>query len=174
MSEPVENPTRVSRRLQRGERLVLILGAAIVAAVAVVAGVRWVSSWSFIPQGPTAVAQLQPGSCLQEDSATLASYTVVGCSSPHRLQVIAQLDLAKASEIYVSGDAMGSYANAICDRFREYKLYLDRSIDQNQFVATALDVPTAAQFSAGHTTSLCAVSDKGGAALTRDVYEKGP
>ncbi len=76
--------------------------------------------------GVTAVADLQPGARLAEDSLELAEYTVVSCSDAHPQQVITTYDLALGRDVYTSYAAIPALAQEICDRYLEYDLYVEQ------------------------------------------------
>lgn len=162
---------------ERGPRwglIGLIAAATIVIALIAIVGFRALQSVPRPPLGETAVADLQLGSCLAEGDADLGEYTVVECGGAHPQQVVGPVDLSIDPGEYSRLSAMTSYAQAVCDRFIEYGLYLRDGVTQDEYALTAMAVPTEDEFADGRTTAYCAVSALDGSDLTEDLYRPVP
>jgi hypothetical protein len=154
--------------------------AVLVLVIAVVA--RLALQNPIIPLGPTATADLQPGSCLLEPGSGAEEYTVVPCSAPHQQQLVAEIDIAFPGVGYSSQDALDIYAGYSCDRLLEYRLFLKDDLVKADYAMTAVATPTLDQYDAGDAMTLCAIGDNpdlpdnGGVAddLTRDLYKPIP
>lgn len=126
------------------------------------------------PLGVTSFDELQPGSCLDEDETDLDEYTVVDCSEAHPQQVIALIDLGKTDNVYTQFSSMSSYAQQICDRFIEYRLYLREAPNYDDLEVTLLAMPTEDQFNDGLETARCAIISSEGDDLTESYYRAMP
>jgi hypothetical protein len=186
VAEPDANPETSSRSgfggLPRWLRIGIIAAATAVLALVIAVVVRIVLQTPAIPLGVTSVDQLLPGSCLLEPGGSADEYTVVGCSTPHQQQVIAKVDLAFPGVVYKADESLAIYANEVCNRMLEYRLYLVDDLVKTDFIAEAIAPPTLDEYDAGDTETLCAVldhpdrPDEGGSSedLTRDLYRPMP
>lgn len=163
-------------------RIGIIAAATAVLVLVIAVVVRIILQNPIIPLGPTATADLQPGSCLLEPGGGSGTYTVVSCSSPHQQQLIAEIDIAFPGITYSSQQALDIYAGYSCDRLLEYRLFLQDDVVKSDHVMTAVATPTLDQYDAGDAMTLCAVGDnpdlpdQDGVAddLTRDLYKPIP
>jgi hypothetical protein len=169
--ERAAEPAAEAPRVRRWGLLALIAGGAIIVALLTLLVVRIVITNARPPLGVTAVADLQPGACLAEQSAELAEYTVISCSDPHPQQVIASFDLALGRDVYTSYGAIPTLAQEICDRYLEYDLYVERDAPgDDRLSMLALGVPSEAEYNDGRTLGYCAVVATDGSDLTTDEY----
>lgn len=148
-----------------GTVLVIILAVIVVKVVAATPQPRL---------GVTASDELQPGSCLDEGAVDLDQYTVVDCGRPHPQQIVASIDLGKSENVYTQYDAMSSYAQEICDRLIEYRLYLREGPSYDRYELVVVAMPTQAQFDEGRQFALCAIVDPDGDDLTESFYRAMP
>lgn len=162
--------TEPPSRVRRWSLLAVVAAGAVLLMLLTLFVVRLITSNAHPPLGPTAVEQLQPGSCLAEADPTLAQYTVVDCGQPHPLQVIAAVDLSLGSDAFSSHDAMPALAQLVCDRYLEYDLFVSQEPGEDRLAMVAIGVPSAAEWDAGRTTALCAVTSTDGSPLTGDEF----
>jgi hypothetical protein len=186
VSEAEANPETSARSgfrgLPRWLRIGIIAAATAVLALIIAVVVRIALQAPAIPLGVTPVEQVLPGSCLLEPGGTSDEYTVVGCSTPHQQQVIARVDLAFPGVEYTADESLAIYADEVCNRMLEYRLYLIDDLVKTDFLAGAIAPPTLDRYEAGDTSTLCAVFDhpdrpeEGGSSedLTRDLYRPMP
>jgi hypothetical protein len=186
VSEADANPETPARSGFRGLPAWLRIGiiaaatAVIVLIIAVIA--RLILQTPFIPLGTTATDDLLPGSCLVEPGGGSDEYTVVGCSTPHQQQVIARVDLLFPGVDYTADEALAIYADEVCNRLLEYRLFLVDGMEKGDFIAAAIAPPTLEQYEAGETETICSVldhpdrPDEGGQSedLTTDLYRPMP
>lgn len=170
MEPESQAPAAEVPRTRRWGLLALVAGGAVVLALLTLLVVRVVISNARPPLGVTAVADLQPGACLAENATNAAEYTVVPCSDPHPIQVIATFDLSLGREVYTSYDAMPALAQEVCDRYLEYDLFVEQAIDEDRLAMLAIGLPTEAEYNAGRTVAYCAVAAKDGSPLTTDEF----
>jgi hypothetical protein len=179
--------TRASARsgfggLPRWLRIGIIAAATAVLVLIIAVVVRIALQAPAIPLGVTPVDEILPGSCLVEPGGTSGEYTVVGCSTPHQQQVIAEVDLAFPGVDYTADESLAIYADEVCNRLLEYRLFLVDDLVKADFIAGAVAPPTLEEYEAGETETLCAVLDHpdrpetGGSSedLTRDLYRPMP
>ncbi len=186
MSEADANPGTTVRSgfggLPRWLRIGIIAAATAVLVLIVAVVVRVALQAPSIPLGVTPVGQIMPGSCLLEPGGTSDEYTVVGCSTAHQQQVIAKVDLAFPGVDYTADESLAIYADEVCNRLLEYRLYLIDDLVKSDFIGAAVAAPTLEEYEAGDTETLCAVLDHpdrpeaGGSSedLTRDLYRPMP
>ncbi len=155
-------------------RLALIAAGAVAVAIVVIVVVRVLLATPHPTLGETQARDLQPGSCVAEEAADLASYTVVDCGSSHPQQVFGTMDLRIDSDIYTEFETMRAYADEICARYLEYGLFVKSGIRNDAYVATSIGMPTEQEFSDGERTALCAIAALDGSALTTDLYQRMP
>jgi hypothetical protein len=149
--------------------------AVVLVALAALIAFRVATRVPAIPLGETAVADLQPGSCLAEDRLDLAAYTVVACSEPHAQQVFASADLEVDESIYAqTGGALDAFGDAVCDRYLEYRLFLDQALERSDYTTRAIGLPTPDEYAAGDTDALCVIAHGDGDDLTEDLYRPMP
>ncbi|GHF04532.1 hypothetical protein GCM10011600_01210 [Pseudolysinimonas yzui] len=149
--------------------------AVVVIALAALIAFRVATRAPAIPLGETAIADLQPGSCVAEDRLDLATYTVVACSAPHPQQVFASADLELDESVYAqTGGALDAFGDAVCDRYLEYRLFLDQEIERTDYTARAIGLPTPDEYAAGDTDALCVIARGDGDDLTDDLYRPMP
>lgn len=168
---PAETPVASPRNWAR---LALVAAAAVVVAIVLVVVIRVAVTSGHPALGATDSRALQPGSCLAEGAADLASYTVVDCSTAHPQQVFGTIDLRVDSDIYTEFDTMRAYADEICARYLEYGLWVKAGIRNDVHVARSLAMPTEQQFSEGVRDALCAIAAVDGSDLTSDLYQRMP
>ena len=153
---------------------IIALGVVIVVLVAIIP-FRALTRIAPITYGATDVDDLRPGSCLVEADQGLEVYTVTSCSIAHPLQVFAEVDLDLDEDVYAeTGSALQSFADATCDRFLEYRLFLVPELEKNDYVASSIDVPTPEEFTAGDTVALCVLAADDGSDITGDAYRAMP
>jgi hypothetical protein len=186
VSEADANPETPIRSgfggLPRWLRIGIIAAASAVLVLIIAVIARVVLSSPIIPLGVTAVDDLLPGSCVVEPGGTSDEYTVVGCSTPHQQQVIARVDLAFPGVDYTADESLAIYADEVCNRLLEYRLYLVDDLVKAEYIAGAIASPTLEEYEAGETETLCSVLDhpdrpeQGGQSedLTRDLYRPMP
>ena len=56
----------------------------------------------------------------------------------------------------------------------EYRLFLDADLDNDDYEASAIDVPDPEAYAAGDTEALCVIAHEDGAELTSDLYRPMP
>jgi hypothetical protein len=186
VSEAEANPEASARSgfggLPRWLRIGIVAAGTAVLVLIVAVVVRIALQSPAIPLGVTPVDQILPGSCLLEPGGTSDEYTVVGCSTPHQQQAIARVDLAFPGVDYYADESLAIYADEVCNRLLEYRLYLVDDLVKTDFIGGAIAPPTLAEFDAGDTETLCSVLDhpdrpeNGGSSedLTRDLYRPMP
>lgn len=160
--------------------MVAAITAVVVLIVAVV--IRIVLQTPVIPTGVTSADRLLPGSCLLEPGSDEKEYTVVPCSVPHQQQIIASVDLDFPGVPFTAAESLAIYAQETCDRLLEYRLYLPKGLEKNEWKMSAVAPPTLAQYEAGDSETLCAIydnpefPDEGGSAenVTIDLYSPIP
>lgn len=155
-------------------RLALIAAGGVVVAIVVIVIVRVLLATPHPTLGETQARDLQPGSCVAEEAADLASYTVVDCGAGHPQQVFGIMDMRTDSDIYTEFDTMRAYADEICARYLEYGLFVKAGIRNDVYVAKSLAMPTEQEFTDGERTALCAIAALDGSALTTDLYQRMP
>lgn len=169
--------------LPRWVRIGFVAGLVIVVGLASFVAYRVLTRVPHIPLGVTAAEDLLPGSCLADAEPDLAEYEVVACSVEHPAQVfaIAPLDLDEtlfsddgAFRGADAGDALPIFADEVCERFLEYRLYLVSDLDKQHYEARSLTVPSLDDWRAGDQDVLCVIADEDGAPLTRDLYRPMP
>ena len=124
--------------------------------------------------GETSVSDLAPGACLAEDEAGRDDYTVVACTGEHAQQVIGPVELGDEADTYSTFQAVGTFAEAVCDRYLDYGLYLTDEASTTSHDVGIVAMPTETEFGAGRTTALCSVRAADGSTLTSDLYEPLP
>lgn len=153
---------------------ILALLAVVLALVAIVL-IRLATRVPAIPLGTTASAELRPGACLAEAGPGLAEYTVVGCGQGHAQQVFATADLELEQNVYgLIDSSLSMFGDEVCRHYLEYRIFLVEDLDKSEYVAYAIDVPTAEAYTAGDTEALCAIAAMDGAPLTGDLYRAMP
>jgi len=153
---------------------IIALGVVILVLVAIVP-IRLLTRVAPITYGATDVDDLRPGSCLTESDQRLETYTVTSCAIAHPLQVFADVDLDLDEDVYAeTGSALQAFADATCDRFLEYRLFLVPELEKNDYAASAIDVPTPEEFAAGDTVALCVLAADDGGDITGDAYRALP
>lgn len=152
----------------------VIAAAAIVVALGAIIGIRSLSARPAIALGETDAASLVAGSCLAEAEAARDSYTVVDCSTSHAQQVIGSVDLEAESDTYSTFEAIGLFAEAVCDRYLEYGLFLISGVSTADHDAAVIALPSEAEFTTGRTMAMCSISGADGAPLTTDLYAPLP
>lgn len=156
-------------------RVGIIAGIVIVIVIVSLFAWRLATRVPNIPLGETPAADLQPGSCLAESDLDLDSYTVVPCTEPHPTQVFAVADAELDDAIYaLSGGALRTFVDEICERHKEYKLYLVEDLDRGDHVALGIDVPTPEEYESGEYDARCVIQAEDGSDLTRDLYRPLP
>ncbi|MDF1479644.1 septum formation family protein [Leifsonia sp. H3M29-4] len=173
-SEPTQTVTADAERGPRWARIGLIAAAAVVVAIIATVGFRAVLANPTPALGATAAADLKLGSCLAEDGVDLATWTVVDCQIEHPQQVVASMDLSVVTNVYSAFSAMTTMAEEICDRYLEYGLFVEDSVDAKTHDLVGIAVPSQEQYEAGDTIALCAVVALDGSALTGDLYRPMP
>jgi hypothetical protein len=174
VTDVVEAPSRGWRALPSWARLGIIALAAIVLALVAVVAIRVATRVPPIPTGITPAAELRVGSCLAEDGADAAEYTVVPCGVAHPQQVFATADLDLDPTVYgLVGASIGTFGDAVCDKFLEYRLYLRPGLVTSDYTASAIAVPTADQYAAGDTEALCVILANEGTS-SEDLYRPAP
>jgi hypothetical protein len=167
--------------LPRWLRIGLIAAATAVVVLIIAVVIRIVLQTPMIPTGTTSADRLVPGACLLEPGDA-DEYTVVPCSTPHQQQVIAEVDLAFPGVVYTADESLAVYAEEVCLRLVEYRLYLPEDIVKSDYTAGAISAPTLPEYESGDTETLCTVldhpdrPDDGGVSedLTRDLYRPIP
>lgn len=174
MTDVVEAPARGWRVLPTWARLGIIVLAAIVLALVAIVAIRIATRVPPIPTGVTAVDELRLGSCLAEDAADAAEYTVVPCGVAHPQQVFATADLDLDPAVFgLVGDSIGTFGDAVCAKFLEYRLYLPTGLVTSAYTASAIAVPTADAYTAGDTEALCVIAANDGDS-SEDLYRPAP
>jgi hypothetical protein len=178
VSEVTEAPVAARgwwSRVPAWARVGLIALLTVVVALAGLLAFRLLTRAAPIPLGVTAVGDLRPGSCLAEAARDLAEYTVVPCGQPHPQEVFATAELEVDDLVYAqTGGALQSFGDELCDRYREYKLFLVAGIDKNDYAAYAIDLPNPEQYAGGDTEALCVIAAEDGSDITGDVYRQMP
>ena len=148
---------------------------AVVVALACILAFRLLTRAAPIAYGVTAVGDLRPGSCLAEPGRDLAEYTVGSCALPHPHQVFATAELELDESVYaLTGGAMQSFGDEVCDHYLEYRLFLIAELEKNDYQAFAIAVPTPEQYAAGDTEALCVLVAEDGTDITGDAYRPMP
>ena len=128
--------------------------------------------------GSTAVGDLQPGSCLKEADAGLASYTVVPCFFDHGQQFISPVDLSVSGNVFTQFSVMTTYTQAVCDRFLEYGLFIVPEAasagNRSNYAMHAFHVPSEAEFNAGTVMAGCSISRADGTPSSSDLFLAAP
>jgi hypothetical protein len=174
VSEPTQIEAADSPRTPRWGRIGIIAAAAVVVAIIATVGVRMVLADPRPALGVTAAADLRLGSCLAEAGVDLERWTVVDCSVGHPQQVVASMDLSVVTNVYSAFSAMTTVAEEICDRYLEYDLFVQESVDSTTHDLIALAVPSQEQYEAGDTRALCAIVALDGTPITTDLYRPMP
>jgi hypothetical protein len=152
----------------------IAFGVVVIALVSLVA-FRVATRVPAIPTGLTAADELRPGSCIAESALDLEEYTVVPCGQPHPQQVFATADLELDDDLYaLTGGALEAFGDAVCDRYLEYRLFLDEDLDKRDYAAGAIALPTPADYAAGLTETRCVIAHDEGADLVDDLYRPMP
>lgn len=167
--------------LPRWARLGIIAFAAIVAALLLVVAIRVATRTPPIPLGTTSSDDLRPGSCLAESDPALDTYTVVSCGDEHPAQVFATVDLVLPGGLATQTDAsLTVFADAVCGRYLEYRLFLVPGLDKFAYDSSAIAVPKPDAYAAGDTSALCVIvpADPDGdgqrGTMTGDLYQQMP
>ncbi len=161
-------------RLPRWGRIGIIAGAVAVVGIAGVVGVRVASRWAPIPTGVTAVGDLRPGACLAEASPTV-DVEVVPCSAEHAAEVFAVAKLDLDDDVYAQvSTALQQFADAVCGRYLEYRLFLDPGIARSDWSTAAIAVPDPDAFAAGDQDALCVVTPADGGTVTGGISRPAP
>lgn len=175
MTEVVDASPRGFAALPTWARVGLIALAAVLVALIAIVAIRLATRVPPIPHGPTAVADLRPGSCLAEDGADLEQYTVVPCTQDHPQQVFATADLDLQPTTYALVEsALAQFGDQVCKRYLEYRIFLHPDLETSAFEASAIAVPDPEAFAAGDTDALCVLKSADGAAFTGDAYRPMP
>jgi hypothetical protein len=162
-------------RLPSWARIGLIAFVVVVVALAALVAFRLATREPVIPLGTSSVNDLLPGSCLAEDSLELDDYTVVSCTESHPQQVFATADLELEELVYAqTGGALTAFGDEVCDRYLEYRLFLDPELDKGDYSAHAIGVPDPERYASGDTDASCVIAHEDGAALTADLYRPMP
>jgi hypothetical protein len=152
----------------------VIAGLTVLIIIVVVIIVKVAVNSTLVPLGVTSANELQTGSCLAEGATDLAEYTVVDCGLPHPQQVVALIDLGKTDNIYTQFSAMSSYAQEICDRLIEYRLYLREGPTYDDYQLVVVGMPSEQQFADGGQFARCAIIHTAGDELTESYYKAMP
>jgi hypothetical protein len=156
-------------------RVGLIAFGVVVIALSALVAFRVATRVPAIPTGLTAAAELRPGSCLAESALDLDEYTVVPCGQPHPQQVFATADLELDDDLYaLTGGALEAFGDAVCDRYLEYRLFLDQDLDKRDYSAHAIALPTPGDYAAGLTETRCVIAHDEGDDLVEDLYRPMP
>lgn len=175
MSAPEAIPEAVVSPSRRPWALYgLIAAVAITVALVAIIGIRSWSARPAIALGETDAANLVAGSCLAEAGADRDAYTVVDCSTSHAQQVIGSVDLQAEADTYSTFEAVGLFAEAVCDRYLEYGLSLVSGVSTADHEAGIIALPSEAEFDAGRTTAPCSISGADGAPLRADLFAPLP
>lgn len=146
-----------------------------VVAIAALVVARVVIRSAPIPLGVTAAAELRPGACLSDADPEATEFEVVSCGAPHAAQVFATASLDLDEDIYAqAGAVLGDFADAVCARYLEYRLFLDPGIERADFATFAVGVPTAEEVEAGDAEARCVIVPADGGPLTADVARPAP
>lgn len=148
----------------------VVAAVAITVALVAIIGVRSLTARPAIAMGETPAATLVAGSCLAEAGAERDSYTVVPCSTEHAQQVIGTVELEAEADTYSTFEAVGTFAEAVCDRYLDYGLAVISSVNPTHNEAAVIAMPSEAEFGSGRTTALCSISSADGRPLTNDLY----
>lgn len=168
-------PRRGWSALPRWAQLGVVVLAAVILAIATILAVRLVTRIPVISPGVTAADAVVPGSCLAEDDRSLPEYTVVGCGQPHPVQVFATADVGLDDVVYDSSQGvLDAFADEVCKRYLEYRLFLPSDLEKRDYTAWAIVVPTREQYRAGDTEALCVIALEAGGTLTGDLYRPLP
>lgn len=161
-------------RLPRWGRIGVIAGAVMVLAIVGIVTARLVARIAPIPTGVTAVADLRPGACLAE-AAPASDVEVVPCAAEHAAEVFATARLELDDDVYAQvAPALQRFADAVCGRYLEYRLFLDPGIERSDWTATAIDVPGPDAFASGDRDALCVVTPADGGTVTGGVARPAP
>jgi len=161
--------------LPRWARYGLIALAAVVVALMALVVIRVVTRVPPIPLGATAAADLREGSCLAEAETDLSQYTVVACDEPHPQQVFAVADLELDDNVYAVVDAsLATFGDEVCDRYLEYRLYLDAALVRQDYRTSAIAVPDADAYADGRRHTLCAIARDDEDPMSGSVYRAMP
>lgn len=152
----------------------IIAAVAIIVALVAIIGIRSWSARPAIALGETDAASLVAGACLDEAGTERDTYTVVACSTSHAQQVFGSVDLDAEADTYSTFEAVGLFAQAVCDRYLEYRLALVSNTNTTDHEAAVIALPTEAEFTAGRTLAMCSISNANGAPLTSDLYAPLP
>lgn len=161
------------RRFPRWAIVLLALAGGFVVAVIAVVVALVVEVLSGPAWGPTAAADLQPGSCLAEADLASEVYTVVDCDTAYAQQVFAEIDLGRNTAQYTTISSLTSYAGEICNRFVEYGLFVSDDVDE-RFTAVPLSVPTPEAVASGNTRAVCSLVAVDGSTIIGDFYQEMP
>ncbi len=155
-------------------RLGIAAGATAILAVVAIVGYSSVIEGLSAQSGPTATSELQLGTCLAESDVGLTQYTVIDCAFEHPQQVVADIDLSRASGTYSSTEALVSYVEEVCNRFIEYGLFIRADVREEQYDVFAVWVPTIEDVANGVDRGLCGVRSLDGSPLTEDLHQPVP
>jgi hypothetical protein len=156
----------------------LIAGATLL--LILIGGVGLRALFAALPAGlgPTAVGEIRPGSCLEESDTSLPAYTVVPCFLDHGQQFIAPVDLSVSRNVLTQFSVMNAYAQAVCDRFLEYGLFVVPEVatagNRANYRMRAFHVPTEAEFAAGKVMAGCSISRADGKPSDSDLFLAAP
>lgn len=156
-------------------RVGLIAFGVVVIALSAIVAFRVATRVPVIPTGLTATADLHPGSCLAEPALDLDEYTVVPCGQPHPQQVFATADLELDDLVYAqTGGALDAFGDAVCDRYLEYRLFLDEDLETRDYSAHAIGLPSPDEYAAGLTETRCVIAHEDDEDLVEDLYRPMP
>jgi hypothetical protein len=175
VTDAVDAPVRRWSALPGWARIGILVLAAAVVALLVFVVVRVATRVPSIPLGVTAIDELRPGSCVAEDERDRDEYTVVACGAAHPQQVFAPADLELDDQVYpLVDDVLATFGDQVCDRYREYRLFLREGLETGDYEAYAIAIPTSEAYEAGDTEALCVIVARDGAAITGDLYRAMP
>jgi hypothetical protein len=175
VSAPEAIPEAAASEARRPWALYGIIAAVVVTAVLLgIIGVRTLTARPAIALGETPAAALALGSCLAEPGVDLETYTVVNCGTGHPQQVIGAVDLEAESDTYSTFEAVGIFAQAVCDRYLDYGLFVASGVAPDDYDVDVIAMPSEAEFTTGRTTALCSITSSDGTALTSDLYAPLP
>lgn len=167
---PVEKPEFRPRWALIG----IIAASVVLFIILAVIVVKVVAASPPVQLGVTDAGDLQLGSCLEQAAVDLEEYTVVDCGLAHPQQIVATIDLGKTENVYTQYSAMSVYAQEICDRLIEYRLYLREGPAYDDYEFVVVDMPSQGEFDDGEQRALCAIIASDGDDLTESYYRAMP